>query len=63
MVDGVLGEVVANLVDLAVRQEHAQILNQHMQDPSVLDLQVKFVTLKNVLVMIFLPHQNLPFVN
>ena len=49
MVVGVLGEVVANLVDLEVREDHAQILDQQMEDPNVLDLQVNLVTLKDVL--------------
>ena len=53
MVVGVLGEVVANLVDLEVREDHAQILDQQMEDPNVLDLQVKLVTLIDVVVMIF----------
>ena len=53
MVVGVLGEVVANLVDLEFSQEHAQILHQRMEDRSVLELQVKVVTLKDVLVMLF----------
>ena len=61
---GVLGEVVANPVVLEVRQGHAQILLQQIVDPCVLDIQVKLVTLKNVLVMFFyILHQNLPFVN
>ena len=46
---GVLGEVVANLVDLEVKEDHAQILDQQMEDPNVLDLQVNLVTLKDVL--------------
>ena len=50
---GVLGEVVANLVDLEERQDHAQILDRQMEDPDVLDRQVKLVTLKDVVVMIF----------
>ena len=49
MVVGVLGEVVADLVDLEVREDHAQILDQQMEDPNVLDLQVNLVTLKDVL--------------
>ena len=55
MVVGVLGEGVANLVDLEVREDHAQILDQQMEDHNVLDLQVNLVTLKDVLVMIFSP--------
>ena len=43
MVVGVLGEVVADLVVLELRQEHAQIHPQQMEVLSVLDLQVKFV--------------------
>ena len=43
MVVGVPGEVVANLVDLEVREDHAQILDQQMEDHNVLDLQVKLV--------------------
>ena len=60
MVVGVLGEVVANLVALEFRQEHAQILHQQMEVLSVLDLQVKIATLKHVLVIIFIfiLHQN-----
>ena len=58
MVVGVLGEVVANPVVPEVRQEHAQILHQQMEVLSVLDLQVKIATLKHVLVMIFILHQN-----
>ena len=54
MVVGVLGEVVANPVVPEVRQGHAQILLQQIVDPCVLDIQVKLVTLKNVLVMFFL---------
>ena len=53
MVVGVLGEVVANLVDLEERQDHAQILDQQMEDPDVLDRQVELVTLKDAVVMIF----------
>ena len=53
MVVGVPGEVVANLVDLEVREDHAQILDQQMEDPNVLDLQVKLVTIIDVVVMIF----------
>ena len=53
MVVGVPGEVVANLVDLEVREDHAQILDQQMEDRNVQDLQVKLVTLIDVLVMIF----------
>ena len=49
MVVGVPGEVVANLVDLEVRLDHAQILAQQMEDPNVLDLQVDIVSLKHVL--------------
>ena len=44
MVVGVLGEVVVHPVALESRQEHAQILHQHMEDLSVLDLQVNLVT-------------------
>ena len=60
MVVGVLGEVVPNPVVLEFRQEHAQILHQQMEGLSVLDLQVKLVTRKHVLVMIFIffPQQN-----
>ena len=43
MVVGVLGEVVVHPVALEYRQERAQILHQHMEDFSVLDLQVKLV--------------------
>ena len=53
MVVGVLGEGVANLVDLEVREDHAQILDQQMEDPNVMDLQVELVTLIDVVVMIF----------
>ena len=53
MVVGVLGEVVANPVVPEVRQEHAQILEQHSEVVVVLDLQVKLATLKHVLVMTF----------
>ena len=53
MVVGVLGEVVANLVDLEVREDHAQILDQQMEDPNVLDCEVNFVTHIDALVMIF----------
>ena len=45
--------VVANPVVLEVRHEPVQALRQHMEDPSVLDLQVKLVSLKDVLVMTF----------
>ena len=54
MVVGVLGEVVANPVIPEVGQEHAQTLHQKMGDPSVLELQVKLVTRKHVLVSFFL---------
>ena len=53
MVVGVLGEGVANLVDLEVREDHAQILAQQMEDPNVMDPQLKLVTLIDVVVMIF----------
>ena len=43
MVVGVHGEVVVHPVALEYRQEHAQILHQHMEDHNVLDLQVKLV--------------------
>jgi len=49
MVVGVHGEVVANLVGLEVKQEHAQILLQHMEDHSVQDRQRNNVTHKDVL--------------
>ena len=51
MVLGVHGADVANPVVPEERQEHARILHQKMEDPGVLDLQVKFVTLKHVPVM------------
>ena len=56
MVDGVLGEVVANPVIPEVKQEHAQILLQHMEvlRVQIQNLQVKLATLKLVLVMIFI---------
>ena len=56
MVVGVLGEVVANPVVPEVRQEHAQILLQHMEvhRVQIQNLQVKLATLKLVLVMIFI---------
>ena len=63
MVVGVLGEGVANLVDLEVRKDHAQILDQQMEDPNVQDLQVELVTLIDVMVMIFYLYQNLPLVS
>ena len=53
MAVGVLGEVVANLVDMEFREEHARILVQQMEDPDVLDRQVELVTLKDAVVMIF----------
>ena len=53
MVVGVLGEGVANLVDLEVREDHAQILDQQMEDLNVQDLQVELATLIDVVVMIF----------
>jgi len=52
MVLGVHGAHVANPVVPEERQEHARILHQQMEDPSVLDLQVKFVTLEHVLVAV-----------
>jgi len=52
MVVGVLGEGVANLVDLEVREDHAQILDQQMEDPNVLDLQVELATLIDVVWMV-----------
>ena len=58
---GVLGEGVANLVDLEVREDHAQILDQQMEDPNVLDLVLELVTLIDVVVIIFYLYQNLPF--
>ena len=53
MVVGVLGEGVANLVDLEVRKDHAQILDQQMEDPNVMDCEVELVTLIDVVVIIF----------
>ena len=55
MVVGVPGEVVPNLVivDLEVREDHAQILDQQMEDLNVQDLQVELATLIDVVVMIF----------
>ena len=44
MVVGVLGQVVVHPVVLEYRQEHVQILHQHMEDLSVRDRQVKLVT-------------------
>ncbi len=52
MAVGVLGNFVVNLVVLESRQEPAQIQHQQMEVLHVLDLQVKFVTHKHVLVMI-----------
>ena len=51
MVVGVHGEHVAKLAVLEVRQELVQIHRQEMEELNVLDLQVKIVTLKHVLVM------------
>ena len=52
--DGVLGEVVVNRVVLAVRHEHAQILRRKMEVLSVLDLKVKGVTQKDVVINLFI---------
>ncbi len=51
MVLGVRGADVANPVVPEERHENAQILHQQMEDPGVLEFQVKFVTLEHVLVM------------
>ena len=48
MVVGVLGELVAKPVVLGLRQGHATTLHQQMEEPSVLDLQVKVVTPNHV---------------
>ena len=50
MVVGHLGPAVVRLVVLELRQEHAQIHHQQMEDLTVLDLQVNLVTHKHVLV-------------
>ena len=50
MVVGHLGPAVVSLVVLELRQERAQIHHQQMEDLTVLDLQVKLVTHKHVLV-------------
>ena len=51
MVVGHLGQAVASLAVLEDRQEHAQIQHQQMEDLTALDLQVKLVTHKHVLVI------------
>ena len=51
MVVGLLGQVVVSLVVLEDRLEHAQIQHQQTEDLTVLDLQVKLVTHKHVLVI------------
>ena len=48
MVVGHLGPAVVSLVVLELRQEHAQIHHQQMEDLTVLDLQVNLVTHKHV---------------
>ena len=51
MVVGLHGRVVVSLVVLEAGQEHAQTHHQHMEDLTVLDLQVNLVTQKLVLVI------------
>ena len=47
MAVGVIGELVAKPVILGLRQGHATTLHQQMEEPSVLETQVKLVTLKH----------------
>ena len=54
MVVGHLGPAVVSLVVLELRQEHAQIHHQQMEDLTVLDLQVNLVTHKHVLQSVIL---------
>ena len=51
MVVGVLGAVVVHPVALEYRQEHAQILHQHMEDLCVQDLRDKLAMIDIVQVM------------
>ena len=48
MVDGVRGEVATKPVVPELRQEHAQILNQQMEETPVLEPQANLVTLNHV---------------
>ena len=51
MVVGVFGVVVAKLVVVENRQEHAQILLHHKKVLIVLEIQIKLVTHKDALVI------------
>ena len=59
MVLGVLGEDAVKRVLLGLRQEHAQILHQHMEDQIVPDPQVKLETRKCALVINLLERQGI----
>jgi len=63
MVDGVLGEIVVNLVVLEFRQEHAQILLQHVEVLIVLDRLNKRVTQNHASVSLVQVKSNLPLEN